>query len=295
MDNTASKIINGQEIANKIRKEIATEVKDFTSTGKSAPCLGVVMVGDNVASQTYVRMKENACKEVGIKFERYHVGSNTEESEVLKIIEQLNQRNEVDGILVQLPLPSHICTEKVLQSVDVEKDVDGFHPEHIGSVALKGHTPSFVPCTPKGCIEILKREGISIEGKHAVVIGRSNIVGIPLSLLLIKENATVTVCHSKTKDIEKVVACGDLVFAAAGSPCLVKQDWIKPGAICIDVGVNSVPDPNNTRGYRLVGDIDFENVIKVAGRITPVPKGVGPMTVAMLLRNTLDSALRRRK
>jgi 5,10-methylene-tetrahydrofolate dehydrogenase/methenyl tetrahydrofolate cyclohydrolase len=295
MDNTASKIINGQEIANKIRKEIATEVKDFTSTGKSAPCLGVVMVGDNVASQTYVRMKENACKEVGIKFERYHVGSTTEESEVLKIIEQLNQRNEVDGILVQLPLPSHICTEKVLQSVAVEKDVDGFHPEHIGAVALKGHTPSFVPCTPKGCIEILKREGISIEGKHAVVIGRSNIVGIPLSLLLIKENATVTVCHSKTKDIEKVVACGDLVFAAAGSPCLVKQDWIKPGAICIDVGVNSVPDSNNTRGYRLVGDIDFENVIKVAGRITPVPKGVGPMTVAMLLRNTLDSALRRRK
>jgi len=207
----------------------------------------------------------------------------------------LNSSEEIDGIIVQLPLPKHLDTKQILLCVSHEKDVDGLCPINMGSVALKGHTPLFTPCTPKGCIEILKREGISIEGKHAVVLGRSNIVGIPLSLLLIKENATVTVCHSKSKDLNKIIATGDLVFAAVGIPYLIKADWIKPGAICIDIGINPVPDANNKSGTRLVGDFDFENVVKVAGRITPVPKGVGPMTVAMLLRNTLDSAKRRRK
>jgi len=181
-------------------------------------------------------------------------------------------------------------------SISYEKDIDGLHPLNMGSVALRGSAPLFIPCIPKGCIELLKREGIPIEGKHAVIIGRNNVVGLPLSLLLIKENATVTVCHSKTKDVKKIVASADLVFAAVGKPCLIKEDWIKPGAICIDIGITtSIPDPNNSRGYRLVGDIDFENVVKVAGRITTVPRGVGPMIIAMIVENTIESAIRRRK
>jgi len=252
-------------------------------------------VGDDPASHTYVRMKETAAKNVGIECQKKVLKSDATQMDIIQFIEQLNSNEEIDGIIVQLPLPGHLDTKKILLSVSHEKDVDGLCPINMGSVALKGHTPLFTPCTPKGCIEMLKREGISIEGKHAVVLGRSNIVGIPLSLLLIKENATVTVCHSKSKDLDKIISTGDIVFAAVGIPYLIKQDWIKPGAICIDIGINPVPDANNKSGQRLVGDFDFENVIKVAGRITPVPRGVGPMTVAMLLRNTLDSAKRRRK
>jgi len=263
-------------------------------SGRTPPCIAVIIVGDNVASATYVRMKETAIKNAGMLFMRFAMKADVSQDEVIQRVQELNQNPGVDGILVQLPLPNHMDSTKVLLAVAEDKDVDGFHPIHIGSLALRGHNPLFIPCTPKGCIELLKREGIPIEGKIAVVVGRSNIVGIPLSLLLIKENATVTVCHSKTHDLEKIVSTGDLVFAAVGSPRMIKQDWIKPGAICIDVGINSVPDATNTRGYRLVGDFDFENVIKVAGRITPVPKGIGPMTVAMLLRNTLESAKRRK-
>jgi len=288
------KIINGQSIADGIKKEMAIEVQDFLKTGRSPPQIAVILVGDNVASHTYVRMKETAAKNLGFIFQKLLYNADVQQNQLIHQIEQLNSNEDVDGILVQLPLPEHLDTQKILHTVSFEKDVDGFNPHHIGSIALRGHTPLFVPCTPKACIELLKREGIPIEGKHAVVVGRSNIVGVPLSLLLLRENATVTVCHSKTKDIEKIVATGDLVFAAVGSPCMIKEDWIKPGAICIDVGINSVPDSSNTRGYRLVGDFDFENVIKVAGKITPVPRGVGPMTVTMLLRNTLDSAKRRK-
>jgi len=290
-----NKIINGQEIAEIIKKEISSEVQEFIKTGRNPPGVAVILVGDDVASQTYVRMKENAAKTVGINLQKFTYKSDVSQNEIIQIIEQLNVREDIDGIIVQLPLPPHLDKQKILLTVSHEKDVDGFNPINMGSVALKGHTPLFIPCTPKGCIEILKREGISIDGKHAVVVGRSNIVGIPLSLLLIKENATVTICHSQTKDIDKIVATGDLVFAAVGIPCMIKEDWVKPGAICIDVGINSVPDPKNPGRNRLVGDFDFENVKKVAGKITPVPRGVGPMTVAMLLRNTLDSAIRKRK
>jgi len=195
----------------------------------------------------------------------------------------------VHGILVQLPLPSHINERKVLEAVNYDKDVDGFHPINIGNLAMKGHDPKFIPCTPKGCIELLKRENIEIDGKNAVVLGRSNIVGIPMALLLINHNATVTVCHSRTKDIPSIVKQADIIVAAVGKPEMVKKEWVKPGAVVIDVGINSVKDETRKSKSRLVGDVS-RDVAEVAGRITPVPGGVGPMTVAMLLQNTLNSA-----
>jgi len=227
-------------------------------------------------------------------FIKRELGQSVTQEEIIKTIKELNENKSVDAILVQLPLPDAIDLQKVLLTVDPDKDVDGFHPLHMGCLALRGHNPLFVPCTPKGCIEILKRENISISGKHAVVVGRSNIVGLPLSFLLLNENATVTICHSKTADMASIVRNADLVFAAVGSPLLIKKDWIKPGAVCIDIGINAVNDPTDKRGYKLVGDIDFNDVIQVVSRITPVPGGVGPMTVAMLLRSTIDSAKRRK-
>jgi len=291
---TNPKVIDGKSIAEKIRQEISDEVSLFVAAGNSPPCVAVVLVGERKDSMTYVRMKERACKEIGINFIKRKLHQDSTEEEIIKTVQELNDIPWVDGILIQMPLPPNINSQKVLSVVDMEKDVDGFHPHHVGSLALRGHPCHFISCTPKGCVELLKREGIAIQGKHAVVVGRSNIVGLPLSLLLLKEDATVTVCHSKSQDLDKLVLTGDLVFAAVGSPLMIKKEWIKPGAVCIDVGVNAVDDPNDKRGYRLVGDIDYENVIEVASRITPVPGGVGPMTVAMLTRNTLDSAKRRK-
>ncbi|KAF3772359.1 Bifunctional protein FolD 2, partial [Nymphaea thermarum] len=198
-------------------------------------------------------------------------------------------------ILVQLPLPKHVNEEKVLAEISIEKDVDGFHPLNIGKLAMKGREPLFLPCTPKGCLELLSRSGIPIKNKRAVVVGRSNIVGLPVSLMLLKADATVTVVHSRTQDPEKIVREADIVIAAAGQAMMIKGDWLKPGAAVIDVGTNAVDDPSRKTGYRLVGDVDFDEAKKVAGWLTPVPGGVGPMTVAMLLKNTLEGALRKIK
>eukprot|EP01125_Pyxidicula_operculata_P001435 TRINITY_DN11328_c0_g1_i1.p1 TRINITY_DN11328_c0_g1~~TRINITY_DN11328_c0_g1_i1.p1 ORF type:complete len:292 (-),score=78.60 TRINITY_DN11328_c0_g1_i1:173-1048(-) len=282
-----SKIIDGKAISNAILDEIKTEV----ATGDVVPCIAVIIVGERKDSQTYVRMKIQACERVGIKSIKKELPAETSESDLIKLVTELNNDPSVHGILVQLPLPANMNANNVLSAMDPEKDVDGFNPIHLGSLGSKGHTPMFVPCTPQGCMELLKRENISVEGKRAVVIGRSTTVGLPLSLLLINANATVTVCHSKTKDMDQIVKDADLVFAAVGIPCLVKKEWVKPGAVCIDVGINSVPDSTKASGYKLVGDID-PSVAEVASKYTPVPGGVGPMTVAMLLKNTLESAKR---
>ncbi|KAL8513450.1 hypothetical protein ACS0TY_012784 [Phlomoides rotata] len=237
-------------------------------------------------------MKRKACAEVGIKSFDLDLPEEVSESELICKVHELNADPDVHGILVQLPLPKHINEEKILSEISLGKDVDGFHPLNIGKLSMKGREPMFVPCTPKGCLELLKRNGISIKGKNAVVVGRSNIVGLPVSMLLLKEDATVTVVHSRTKEPENIIRNADIIIAAAGQAKMIKGSWIKPGAAVIDVGTNAVDDPSKKSGYKLVGDVDFEEACKVAGWITPVPGGVGPMTVAMLLKNTLDGAIR---
>jgi len=237
-------------------------------------------------------MKKTACEDAGVQFRLESREETVTEAELLRTIDVLNKDKSIHGILVQLPLPGHIDQKRVLSTVDHEKDVDGFSPVHMGNLAMRGYEPLFIPCTPKGCLELLKREKVQIAGKHAVVIGRSNLVGIPAALLLMKEDATVTVCHSKTTDLPAVVRTADIVIAAVGKAEMVKGDWIKPGAVVIDVGINAKDAPELKRGYRLVGDVEYESASKVASKITPVPGGVGPMTVAMLLTNTLSSARR---
>jgi len=281
-------IIDGKAIAATIREEIKSEV----STMKTKPGLAVVIVGERKDSQTYVRMKRKACEEVGIESFHAEIPETATEKEVLDVVKQFNADARVHGILVQLPLPKHMDEEKILAAISIEKDVDGFHPENIGKLAMKGHEPLFVPCTPKGCIELLKRSGVDPNGKNAVVVGRSNIVGMPAAMLLMGANATVTVVHSKTQNPKKICREADIIVAACGSAEMVKRDWVKPGAVVIDVGTNGVEDKTKKSGYRLVGDVDYENVRKVASKITPVPGGVGPMTIAMLLSNTLASGKR---
>jgi 5,10-methylene-tetrahydrofolate dehydrogenase/methenyl tetrahydrofolate cyclohydrolase len=285
-------IIHGKLIAQTIRSEIASEVRILSDQYGKVPGLAVVIVGNRKDSQSYVNMKRKACAEVGIKSIDIDLPEQVPESELISKVHELNADPEVHGILVQLPLPKHINEEYILTEISIEKDVDGFHPLNIGKLAMKGREPLFVPCTPKGCIELLSRSGITIKGKNAVVVGRSNIVGLPVSLLLLKADATVTVVHSHTKDPETIIREADIVIAAAGQASMIKGSWIKPGAAVIDVGTNSVDDPSKKSGYRLVGDVDYAEACKVAGWITPVPGGVGPMTVAMLLKNTLESAKR---
>ena len=281
-------IIDGKAIAATIREEIKSEV----STMKTKPGLAVVIVGERKDSQTYVRMKRKACEEVGIESFHAEIPGTATEKEVLDVVKKFNADARVHGILVQLPLPKHMDEEKILAAISIEKDVDGFHPENIGKLAMKGHEPLFVPCTPKGCVELLKRSGVDPSGKNAVVVGRSNIVGMPAAMLLMGANATVTVVHSKTQNPKKICREADIIVAACGSAEMVKRDWVKPGAVVIDVGTNGVEDKTKKSGYRLVGDVDYENVRKVASKITPVPGGVGPMTIAMLLSNTLASGKR---
>ncbi|XP_039114063.1 bifunctional protein FolD 2 [Dioscorea cayenensis subsp. rotundata] len=285
-----AKIIDGKAIAKDIHGEIADEVRSLLEKYGKVPGLAVVIVGMRKDSQSYVRMKRKACAEVGIKSFDIDLPEDVSEDEVIATVHQLNANPDVHGILVQLPLPKHINEEKVLSEISIEKDVDGFHPLNIGKLAMKGRDPLFTPCTPKGCLELLSRSGISVRGKRAVVVGRSNIVGLPVALLLLKADATVTIVHSRTPDSEKIIQEADIVIAAAGQAMMIKGDWLKPGAAVIDVGTNSVDDPSRKTGYRLVGDVDFEGASKVAGWLTPVPGGVGPMTVAMLLKNTLDGA-----
>jgi methylenetetrahydrofolate dehydrogenase (NADP+)/methenyltetrahydrofolate cyclohydrolase len=256
------------------------------------PGLATVLVGDDPASHKYVSMKRKACAEAGIESLHHELPATASEPEVLALVTRLGADPRVHGILVQLPLPRGIDEEAVLDAVPLAKDVDGFHPLNIGALAMKGRRPAFVPCTPNGVIELLDRSQTPIEGAHAVVLGRSNIVGMPVALLLIGRNATVTVCHSRTRNLAALTRSADILVAAIGRPRFVTADMIRPGATVIDVGTNVIDDPTRATGRRLVGDVDFEGAREVAGAITPVPGGVGPMTIAMLLVNTLKSAER---
>lgn len=285
-----AKIIDGAAIAQALRADVARETAELIQKGRPQPGLATVLVGENTASQVYVRSKQKACAEVGIASFGHELPATASQAEVEKLVKELNADPRVNGILVQLPLPKGLDEEGVLTSISLEKDVDGFHPVNIGRLAQKGRDPLFVPCTPAGCIHLLKTVVPSLEGANAVVLGRSNIVGMPVALLLVRENATVTICHSRTKDLPAVVRTADVLVAAVGKAEMVRGDWVKPGAIVIDVGINRVEDATRPKGYRLVGDVAFDEVKEVAGAITPVPGGVGPMTIAMLLANTLRAA-----
>ena len=288
-----AKIIDGTKIASEMRAELAEEIKALAKR-KIVPGLAVVLVGDNPASQVYVRMKERACGEMGIASFEHRLPGNTTERRLLSLIARLNQDKRVHGILVQLPLPKHIDEKKVLNAIDPVKDVDGFHPINVGKM-LVGE-PTFLPCTPHGCQQMLLRSGYDPGGKRVVIVGRSNIVGKPLAAILMQKapgaNATVTVCHSRTKNIASVTRQADILIAAMGVPEFVKPRMVKEGAVVIDVGVNRVEDKTKKSGYRLVGDVDFKGVSKKAKAISPVPGGVGPMTITLLLKNTVEAAKR---
>jgi methylenetetrahydrofolate dehydrogenase (NADP+)/methenyltetrahydrofolate cyclohydrolase len=288
-------IIDGKATAAEIRGELSERVAAIARSG-TAPGLAVVLVGENPASVSYVTAKERDCASIGITSFDIRIPVHTTEDELIDLIEDLNTRVDVDGILVQLPLPDHVDEQRVIRTISPEKDVDGFHPLSLGRLLLG--LPSFLPCTPNGIIQLLIRHGIETAGRHAVVIGRSNIVGKPLSILLARKaehaNATVTICHSRTRDIGAITRTADILVAAIGVPRFVTADMVAEGAVVIDVGVNRVEDAAAKRGYRLVGDVDFDTVAERAGAITPVPGGVGPMTRAMLLFNTVESAERRR-
>ncbi len=286
---TAS-LIDGTGIAQRLREDLTDSVNHWVAEGKPRPGLATVLVGDNPASQVYVRMKHKACQQVGIESFGFTLPAGASQAAVEALVRELNDDPRVHGILVQLPLPPGLDEERILNSIRLEKDVDGFHPLNIGRLAQKGREPLFVPCTPAGVMYLLEQQGIDFDGAHAVVLGRSNIVGMPVSLLLLRRNATVTVCHSHTRDLPAVVRQADILIAAVGRAEMVRGDWIKPGAVVIDVGVNRVDDPAAKKGYRLVGDVAFDEARQVASAITPVPGGVGPMTIAMLLKNTLRAA-----
>jgi methylenetetrahydrofolate dehydrogenase (NADP+) / methenyltetrahydrofolate cyclohydrolase len=285
-----AKLIDGKAIAETLREEVKKQVSERIAKGLSAPGLATVIVGDNPASRVYVRMKHKACQEANILSIGHELPADTSQEKVETLVKTLNEDPTIHGILVQLPLPAGLDEERVLNTISLQKDVDGFHPINIGRLAQKGREPLFIPATPSGVLYLLEQSGAKLEGANAVVLGRSNIVGMPVSLLLVDANATVTICHSRTKDIPAIIREADILVAAVGIPEYVRGDWIKPGAIVIDVGVNRVEDDSRKSGYRLVGDVAFDEVAEVADAITPVPGGVGPMTIAMLLRNTLRAA-----
>ena len=287
-----AKIIDGKAIAAELREDVAKGVKELIAAGGTKPGLATVLVGDNPASHTYVRMKRKASAKAGIESFHHELPDDASQEEVEKLVQMLNADPKVHGILVQLPLPAGLDEEQVLRTISIEKDVDGFHPVNIGRLAQKGREPLFVPCTPAGCLILLEKAGAQIEGANAVVVGRSNIVGMPAALLLVKANATTTICHSRTQDLPAVCREADILIAAIGRAEMIRGDWIKPGAYVIDVGMNRVDDPSRERGYRLTGDVAFDEAKEVAAAITPVPGGVGPMTIAGLLANTLRSAQR---
>ncbi len=285
-----AKLIDGKAVAARIRGEVAQEVKKLEAAHGFRPGLATVLVGDNPASASYVRMKRKACAEVGIESFGCELPKEASQAEVEQLVRDLNADARVHSILVQLPMPKHIDESAVLSLVSLNKDVDGFHPINIGRLAMKGREPQFIPCTPHGAMVLLEEAGVTFEGANAVVLGRSNIVGMPAALLLIHRNATVTICHSRTKDLPAVCRQADILIAAVGRPEMVRGDWVKPGAVVIDVGSNQVEDAAAPKGYRWVGDVAFDEVKEVAGAITPSPGGVGPMTIAMLLKNTLRGA-----
>ena len=285
-------IIDGTAIAAAIRAEIKTEVEQLKTTSGITPGLATVLIGDNAASASYVRSKRKACAELGFTSFGYELPATTSQTEALALVQELAEREDVHGILVQLPLPPQINDQVVLAAVPLHKDVDGFHPSNIGKLGLKGRAPTFAPCTPRGCIELLDRSGSTIAGKRAVVLGRSAIVGLPVSLMLLARDATVTVCHSKTDDLPSVTREADILIAAIGRARFVTANMVKQGAAVIDVGINRIPDATRKSGSLLVGDVDFDAVSQIASAITPVPGGVGPMTITMLMRNTLAAAKR---
>ena len=279
-------IINGKKISQDILKEIKEEIIHYSHIGK--PGLAVIQIGTRNDSNIYIRKKQEACQLVGIVSKIYNFDITVTNNIVCALIKKLNKDMNINGILVQLPIPNHLNNEKILSKISYLKDVDGFHARNMGNLAMENRIPNFIPCTPLGCLELLKRTNIVIKGKHAVIVGKSNIVGLPMALILLKEMATVTVCHIDTQEITKHLKIADIIISACGQPKMIKKDWVKKDVVVIDVGINSIPDSTRKRGYRLVGDVDFENVKEIASAITPVPGGVGPMTVAMLLRNTLD-------
>jgi len=284
-----STIINGKEIAQNLRNKLKEEIDKIKNTIGKVPGLAVVQVGNVAASSVYVKAKTKSAKEVGIEVIDHHLPEETSEKELLKIVSTLNNQNNVNGILVQLPLPKHINEQLVLDSIHPEKDADGFHPLNVGKLSIASHNDEnlLIPCTPYGCLIMLKGLGIELSGKNAIVIGRSNIVGKPMAQLLLKESCTVTIAHSKTDNIKDACKKADIVVAAVGRPEMIKGDWIKKDAIVIDVGINRIEiEVNGDKKNKLVGDVQFNEVSKSASAITPVPGGVGPMTIACLLRNT---------
>ncbi|MBK8984524.1 MAG: bifunctional methylenetetrahydrofolate dehydrogenase/methenyltetrahydrofolate cyclohydrolase FolD [Chloroflexi bacterium] len=285
-----AQLIDGIAIAEQVKEEVKTAVTQMQAQHGYTPGLATVLVGEDPASSTYVRMKQRTCEKLGIRSIGHVLPADASQAEVIALVSELNADPTINGILVQLPLPKHINEEAVLNAIDLEKDVDGFHPVNIGRLAMKGRDPLFIPCTPYGCMVLLERSGIVTKGADAVIVGRSNIVGLPMAMLLQKADATVTICHSRTKDLAAHVRRADIVVAAIGWANMITGDMIKPGAAIIDVGINRVDDASDKRGYKLVGDVDFESAKEVAGAITPVPGGVGPMTIAMLMKNTLRAA-----
>ncbi len=287
----SARILDGTAIARAIRDEVAAEVARFSGTGRK-PGLAAVLVGEDAASAVYVRSKGKACEEAGMHSLTLRLPAETSEAELLKTVDRLNADAQIHGILVQLPLPKHINSEKVLQRIDPGKDVDGFHPVNVGKL-VTGDKMAFRPATPYGVQQMLLRSGIETKGAHAVIVGRSNIVGKPMANLLIQQgpggDATVTVCHSRTRDLPAVTRSADILVAAIGKAEFVTADMVRPGAVVIDVGINRVDDASRPKGYRLVGDVAYEPVSQIASAITPVPGGVGPMTIAMLLQNTLQA------
>jgi methylenetetrahydrofolate dehydrogenase (NADP+)/methenyltetrahydrofolate cyclohydrolase len=277
-------LIDGKAIGAAVRAEIKERAGEFTARTGIRPCLAAVLVGEDPASRVYVRNKGKACIEAGMLSRQIDLPASTSEKELLDLVAQLNADASVHGILVQLPLPGQIDESKVIEAIAPGKDIDGFHPVNAGKLLIG--RPGFVPCTPCGILKMLDYEKVELKGKHAVVVGRSNIVGKPVAILLLSRHATVTICHSRTRDLPAVVRSGDVVVAAVGKAEMVRGSWIKPGAVVIDVGINRLPDG------KLVGDVAFEEARAVAGKITPVPGGVGPMTIAMLLHNTLEAAIR---
>ena len=283
-------ILDGRKTSSDIKDEIAVAVKEIVAGGSRAPHLAAVIVGEDGASLTYVGSKVKACKKVGFDSTLVKLPDTVTEDELLNKIHELNNNNAIDGYIVQLPLPSHIDSQKILMAVDPAKDVDGFHPTNFGKMAL--NLPTFISATPYGIMELLERHNVETEGKHTVVIGRSDIVGRPISILMSRKsnpgNSTVTLAHSRTKNIEELTRQADIIISALGSPNFVKADMVKEGVVVVDVGITRVKD-DSEKGYKIVGDVDYENVSKKASHITPVPGGVGPMTIAMLLKNTLQA------
>lgn len=277
-----AKLLNGKEVSQRIKDELKSEVAVLKEHGIH-PGLAVVIVGDDPASRVYVNSKKKACEQVGIYSEEYALPAETTEAELLELVERLNHKNDINGILVQLPLPKHINEETIINAISPKKDVDAFHPVNVGKIMIGNY--DFVPCTPAGVMELIHESGISVEGKECVVVGRSNIVGKPQAMLLLHENGTVTICHSRTKNLAEITKKADILVAAVGKANFITADMVKEGAVIIDVGMNRLPDK------KLVGDVDFTACEKLAGAITPVPGGVGPMTIAMLMKNTVKAAI----